>query len=190
MASDKTLKDAHGVSMGPPMKKTVAVDLDGVLARYDGWRGIDHIGEPIPGARAFVRVLREQFEVVIFTTRCNTKLNREGANLLRNRIRDWLDQHGFEYDDIHTDQGKPAAVAYVDDRAVECRPESYENPIDCFTDAILDVQDLADPSEFIKKHKVPTYPMDKILDHVPELMDVRRKLQRAMGQLDQQDGGA
>ena len=27
---------------------TIAVDLDGTLARYDGWKGIDHIGDPIP----------------------------------------------------------------------------------------------------------------------------------------------
>lgn len=33
-------------------KKTVAVDLDGVLADYStGWQGIEHIGDPIPGAR-------------------------------------------------------------------------------------------------------------------------------------------
>ena len=25
-----------------------AVDLDGTLAHYDKWRGIDHIGKPIP----------------------------------------------------------------------------------------------------------------------------------------------
>jgi hypothetical protein len=25
----------------------IGVDLDGTLAHYDGWKGIDHIGEPI-----------------------------------------------------------------------------------------------------------------------------------------------
>ena len=25
----------------------IGVDLDGTLAYYDGWQGIDHIGEPI-----------------------------------------------------------------------------------------------------------------------------------------------
>lgn len=25
----------------------IGVDLDGTLARYDGWKGVDHIGEPI-----------------------------------------------------------------------------------------------------------------------------------------------
>lgn len=26
----------------------IGVDLDGTLAKYDGWKGIEHIGEPIP----------------------------------------------------------------------------------------------------------------------------------------------
>ena len=28
-------------------KAWIGVDLDGTLARYDGWKGIEHIGEPI-----------------------------------------------------------------------------------------------------------------------------------------------
>lgn len=29
-------------------KDWIGVDLDGTLAHYDRWRGVDHIGEPIP----------------------------------------------------------------------------------------------------------------------------------------------
>jgi hypothetical protein len=35
--------------------KTVAVDLDATLATYEGWRGIQHIGDPRPGAANFLR---------------------------------------------------------------------------------------------------------------------------------------
>ena len=28
----------------------IAIDLDGTLAEYDGWKGIDNIGKPIKGA--------------------------------------------------------------------------------------------------------------------------------------------
>ncbi len=38
--------------------KSVAIDLDGVLATYDGWKGADHIGKPIDGARAFLKELK------------------------------------------------------------------------------------------------------------------------------------
>lgn len=157
-------------------RKTVAVDLDGVLARYDGWQGVDHFGEPLPGSRAFLRKLRETFEVVIFTTRCNAELNREGANLLRNRVRDWLDAHGFEYDHIHAEQGKPPAVAFIDDRAVGCRPQDYENPVDAYADAILETMWLSEPED-PETCKVPPIASDATL---PELVEIRTALQRDM----------
>ena len=36
------------------MSGWIGVDLDGTLARYDGWRGIDHIGEPMPRTSAAI----------------------------------------------------------------------------------------------------------------------------------------
>jgi hypothetical protein len=108
-------------------RKTVAVDLDGVLADYSqGWRGLDHIGDPIPGACQFLIQLSHVADVLIWTTRCSVDLGRgEGANLLRNRVRDWLEQHGMMpyVADIWTGQGKPIAAAFIDDRAVTCRPQ-------------------------------------------------------------------
>jgi len=48
----------------------IAVDLDGTLARYDGWKGIEHIGEPIaPMVERVKRWLSEGREVRIFTAR-------------------------------------------------------------------------------------------------------------------------
>lgn len=29
-------------------KGWIGVDLDGTLAHYEGWKGVEHIGEPIP----------------------------------------------------------------------------------------------------------------------------------------------
>lgn len=29
-------------------KGWIGIDLDGTLAHYDGWKGVEHIGEPIP----------------------------------------------------------------------------------------------------------------------------------------------
>jgi len=48
----------------------IGVDLDGTLAHYDRWRGIDHIGEPIPAMVARVKAWLEQgVAVKIFTAR-------------------------------------------------------------------------------------------------------------------------
>jgi hypothetical protein len=109
-----------------PDRKTVAVDLDGVLADFSkGWQGVDVIGDPIPGAVEFTRRLSVFADVLIWTTRCNPEIGRgEGVQLLRNRVRDWLDKHGFFYADIWTGVGKPIAAAFIDDRAVTCRPSS------------------------------------------------------------------
>ena len=37
------MSDTHGVNG----EGWIGFDLDGTLAKYDGWQGLDHIGEPI-----------------------------------------------------------------------------------------------------------------------------------------------
>lgn len=105
------------------MKKTVCVDLDGVLAKYDGWKGIDHIGDPIEGAVEFMQKLDELYKGVIFTTRCNPELNQLPVEELSGRVQRWLDDWGFTYDSIYTGVGKPICIAFIDDRALNCRPQ-------------------------------------------------------------------
>lgn len=52
------------------MSGWIGVDLDGTLARYDGWRGAEHIGEPIPAMVERVKQwLAQGREVRIFTAR-------------------------------------------------------------------------------------------------------------------------
>jgi hypothetical protein len=54
---------AHG-------KGWIGVDLDGTLAKYEGWKGADHIGEPVPAMVDRVkRMLADGTEVRIFTAR-------------------------------------------------------------------------------------------------------------------------
>ena len=112
------------------MKKTVAVDVDGVLAQYDGWKGVDHIGDPIDGARYFLSELQKHFHVLIFTTRTNP-FNADNPSCewkvkeLRTNVRDWLDRHELPYDDIYQGVGKPLAFAIIDDRGVSCRPQDH-----------------------------------------------------------------
>lgn len=48
----------------------IGVDLDGTLARYEGWKGIEHIGEPVPAMLDKVQKLLESGKPVrIFTAR-------------------------------------------------------------------------------------------------------------------------
>ena len=51
---------------------TIAVDLDGTLAKDDGWKGIEHIGEPVPAMLDRVKEwISNGKNVVIFTARAN-----------------------------------------------------------------------------------------------------------------------
>jgi hypothetical protein len=55
---------------GTMPKGWIGVDLDGTLAHYDGWKGVEHIGEPIPAMLARVKQwLTEGKDVRIFTAR-------------------------------------------------------------------------------------------------------------------------
>lgn len=50
----------------------IAVDLDGTLAYYDGWKGADHIGDPIPEMAFRVKNwIANGKEVRIFTARAS-----------------------------------------------------------------------------------------------------------------------
>lgn len=108
-------------------KPRVCVDLDGVLAQYDKWKGVDHFGDPVPGALDFARKLAKIAEITVFTSRCAQDV-LEGSRItpaqLRIKVIDWLEKHGFPYKDVYTGQGKPRAAAFIDDRAVHCDPQS------------------------------------------------------------------
>ncbi len=110
------------------MKRSVCIDLDGVLSSYrGGWQGIQHFGDPIKGAKEFLESIAEFADIVIYTTRCCEELNgRNGlkANLLQKYVRDWLNKHDLPYHDIYIGQWKPICSCYIDDRAVFCDPEN------------------------------------------------------------------
>lgn len=87
-------------------RPTVAVDLDGVLNRYDGWRGEDHFAEPLPGAQDFLARLYTKYRIVVLTTRDPFA------------TRDWLMQHDLSPFVAYVSDRKVPAVVYLDDRAV------------------------------------------------------------------------
>ena len=93
--------------------RTIAVDFDGVIADYNGYKGPGVLGAPRPDVREALRTLREEgWKIVIHTTR------GEGE------VADYLKQHGVPYDEFnhnsdYATQGvKPVADVYWDDRAI------------------------------------------------------------------------
>ncbi len=65
-------KDSEFLQGKEKNKGWIGVDLDGTLARYDGWYGPAHIGEPIESMVKRVNVwIKEGVEVRIFTARAS-----------------------------------------------------------------------------------------------------------------------
>lgn len=100
----------------------IAVDLDGTLAKYDGFQGIDHIGEPIPMMVDRVkRWLSEGRTVKIFTARAapgpSTETEFERRQVVE-QIQDWCEGYiGVRLDVTAT---KDFGMSELwDDRAVQ-----------------------------------------------------------------------
>jgi hypothetical protein len=71
----------------------IGVDLDGTLAEYHGWRGVDHIGAPVPVMLERVKTwLEEGVDVRIFTARVCRRTERKVAT---RAIGDWCERNGL-----------------------------------------------------------------------------------------------
>ncbi len=65
------------------MSEWIGVDLDGTLAEYHGWKGIEHIGKPIKVMCDRVRRwLRDGEDVRIFTARVSERDREEMVRCL------------------------------------------------------------------------------------------------------------
>lgn len=70
------MNDTHGETG----KGWYGFDLDGTLAKYDGWKGIDHIGEPVKPMVDLIKRMRGEGKVVkIMTARVAPRPNPETA---------------------------------------------------------------------------------------------------------------
>ena len=92
--------------------RTIAVDFDGVIAEYDGWKGRGVLGLPRQDVREALQELHsEGWKIVIHTTR--------GAK----EIGAYLREHGIPHHEINRNSDyrtlgvKPVADVYWDDRA-------------------------------------------------------------------------
>lgn len=97
-------------------EKIICIDFDGVIAEYDGYKGWGVFGNPILNVDIYTKKLKEDgWKIIIFTTRNETKL-----------IEEYCYKHNIAFDTInkpisnyiHTNNGKPHANIYLDDRAI------------------------------------------------------------------------
>jgi hypothetical protein len=89
--------------------KTIAIDFDGTLSAYQGWKGPEHLDPPLPGAIDFLGAcLDHGFALVIFTTRAPQLVS------------DWLKTHAPPevYQCVQITNTKPPAFLMIDDRCL------------------------------------------------------------------------
>jgi hypothetical protein len=90
----------------------IAVDLDGTLAYYKGYKGDEVIGKPIPLMLNKVKSwLKEGKDVRIFTARAHKK-----ENILR--IQEWLEEQGLPRL-VVTNIKAPQMDEFWDDKAIQ-----------------------------------------------------------------------
>ena len=99
------------------MKKTIFIDLDGVLNEYSGNYQEDFIPAPAQGVENFLGTLSQKFNLVVFTTR-NIDITAK-----------WLRENSLDkYISEITNTKKPCFL-YVDDRAI-CHKGNFDLTID------------------------------------------------------------
>lgn len=105
------IRRAEGRKAGDPYR--IAVDFDGVVNSYvSGWTGPTDLPDPpVSGAIEWLEEMAKSFEVVIFTTRGQYP---EAIMAIRN----WLAEHGYCGPLLAVTHKKPAALVYLDDRAI------------------------------------------------------------------------
>ena len=89
-------------------KKTIAIDLDGVLNNYTKFD--ENYIPPIKnGAKEFIENLSKNYDLVLFTNRSPKKATK------------WLIENGIDTYFSEVTNIKPYAVMYVDDRSIPFR---------------------------------------------------------------------
>lgn len=98
------------------------MDLDGTLAEYHGWKGITHIGKPIPKMLERVKQwLKEGRDVRIFTARVGGAEREEALPIIEN----WCSWHLGQALPV-TNKKDMQMIALWDDRCVQVVPNTGE----------------------------------------------------------------
>lgn len=109
-----------------PMKKqsdfseifgSVAIDFDGTICEF-AW---PDEGPPTKGVKKALKEIKAMgLGIIIHSSRASSYWGKVRFKYLQ-RVEEYMKKHKLPYDGIHTGRGKPIAIAYIDDRAVEYR---------------------------------------------------------------------
>lgn len=102
--------------------RIIAFDLDGTIAKYNGFISAHDIQEPIEETVKAIQMLKEKgYRILIYSTR--------GDDF----IKEYCERFSIPYDFINDNPekrgenpGKPIAYLYIDDRAIQYSGQSAE----------------------------------------------------------------
>ncbi len=96
--------------------RTVAVDVDGVLAQYTGWKdSAGQIGLPYPHTARLLCELKHKNRVVIWSSRSSALIH---TWLVKHNLLQFVDEINTNSRILGDNPGKPIASVYIDDRAI------------------------------------------------------------------------
>lgn len=111
-------------------RRTICVDFDGVIHRYDTPWVAPHVipDRPVAGAISWLHRMIQSYDVVILTTRARTW---RGRRAVRRWLKEqagcgWYEAPGYRgLEDVRVTDRKPPALIYLDDRAVRFDGENF-----------------------------------------------------------------
>lgn len=109
-------------------KRVIGVDFDATLAHYDGWKGVEHLGDPVDNMIDEVKAaIAQGDEVFIFTARVYPQDTSFEAGLNATRsyllIAAWCEKHLGKLLPI-TSQKLPSFSEIWDDRGRQVIPNT------------------------------------------------------------------
>ena len=112
--------DTHGSNE----EEWVGFDLDGTLAKYDGWKGIDHIGDPVEPVVLMAKLLHWLGKKIkILTARVAPRGGENDSDKARAYVEEWCQKNlGFTPEVTYVKDA--SMVALFDDRAVAVEPNT------------------------------------------------------------------
>lgn len=119
-AMNRNKNDTHGSDE----EEWVGFDLDGTLAKYDGWKGIEHIGEPVERMVLIAKLLHWLGKKIkIMTARVAPRTGKDDSEKAREYVQKWCEKNlGFVPDITYVKDA--SMVALFDDRAVAVQPNT------------------------------------------------------------------
>ena len=130
--------------------KAIVFDLDGTLAKYDGWKGVEHIGEPIGPMVALAKKLHDKgVKIKIFTARVAYP---DTSDVARRRIEEWCaDILGFAPPVTNEKDG--LMVTCFDDRSLQVLPNTGVSAMNALALAVKTIGALTDGYKNCGEHQ-------------------------------------